>query len=214
MSAPSYLSLVQIPPSQDCIKQPKKSQVCSLIVLPLGAAGPSDWTNLDSWEEVIDNNADNNLYARRIDGIGEIPESTPIYLQSGLKRRVRAYQKELIFDIDLTCDWQYQLLTRMQCGFLNFRFWLVTLSGRIIGGSQGIRPREAIADDVYGRESNNYELGKIRITWVQKKSHDRALVEGLGVPVNPPTPPTTPTETIVTDDTNTGLTDDTGTTIF
>lgn len=211
--------LVQIPANKDCVKIASKwSQICTLIIIPFGAQKPTDWTDKDSWDEVILNTALDNQYGRLINCIGGIDEGAAIEVPNGLRVKTVGYQKQLVADLPIVHDWQYNLIQRLQLGQINFSFWFGTLDGRLVGGADGIQPNKVFADTVYSTTTGEYEKGVLKLDWSEGAISDRHARVDLPELVNPGAAPAPVVlkdqNTLITDDSDTVIIDDSGTGLF
>lgn len=163
----AFLELSAIPTNQDCTPTPRLSEITTIIVLPLGAKGPNDWTSYDDISGVVDNSTNDNQFAKLIVGRGEVQEGTPVDYQLGLQTKTVGYRKSLRFEIPIIYDQQYTLLQKLQRGALNYRFWFGTLGGRLIGGANGIKPDYSTADYSYLADEASIETGIFSIGWYE-----------------------------------------------
>lgn len=145
---------------------PLKTQIAGLIILPNSAAPPPYWTSYEHWLDVIDNSNGDNTKAKLLKGIGELPSPEEVTVTLGKSNQLvvsRLYS--LLFDTSLYFDADYLLHQKLQQNYRAFRFWILTLAGRIIGGNKGIKPDFVSASAPYGRSRTDYEVSKIVMRW-------------------------------------------------
>ena len=174
-------SLGVIDVDQDCTLYDQKfSQVCGIVFLPDTVALPSDWTDVDSWAEVLDNSVAGTK-GKYLVGEGEI--DAPNEERSDYpKRRQRVTSR--LYTLDMTVKnlnaTQYEFLRQMQCGYTGFRFWIETVGGRLFGGANGIDPDLVTVAFVYSGGRNDKEQAILTIEYEADGDPTRADVSGLG----------------------------------
>lgn len=197
--------LTALPGNLDCFIQPKLSQVCNIFIIPFGAPLPTDWTNESDFIDVIDNTNSTNQYGKQLFGVGEVPKAETIVTSMGNSRKVLGYRKQLNFEVQIGIASVYSLLQHMQLGFTSFRFWFGTIGGRLIGGEEGMIPELVSVDFPSEGTNESIEKAVIKIEWTDSSEPGRADMEGL---ITVPGP-----ALLVSDDTGTVISDDSGQTI-
>lgn len=160
--------------------KPKFSQICGLIMLPLGAARPVSWTDYNSFAAILDNTATDISKGKWFTGQGELPEATDITVSIGRGvRRIVRRRYDLPLNIDIATDQQYEFIRSLQKNYRSFRFWIPTLGGRLLGGNEGIRPDFLTAKTVYGGGVNDVETGRISLQWFSDVDPERTYMPDL-----------------------------------
>lgn len=163
------LDLPDIPQVQDCVNYSQlRSEVCGLIIRPIGASYPIAWYNLSEWydESKIDNT--DPAKAHFIAGKGSFlpTEKTTATLAGGRVEENRERKQRVSFNV-LNMDAGHIAFGRkLQANKQDFTFNVVTIGGRygafeenrIIGGFYGMQPIFtdavfAFADGTGSRES-------------------------------------------------------------
>lgn len=181
---------------QGNVLPPKLSEVCGLLVIPLGAAGPTDWTSKSAIEATADNTVTTNTNAKWITGRGEVPQPEDVVVELGkTERRIARRLYSLEFEVNVRCDPELNFLKAFQRNYRAFRFWFATRGGRFLGGTQGVYPRFVTAWSPLLRD--DVERGFIRIEWFADGAPTRATVGNLfdGAAGDPGTP--TPIENVM-----------------
>lgn len=128
---------------QDGTSYPQRlSQVCALILLPVGAEKPSDWTTIEGWEGIIDNSDTTGTKGRYLVGIGSfLPESQVVVnLAESRKTEVRDRGYRARHRVLNMSAAHRSLGRKIELGYKDFDVWLETVGGRVIGGAEGMRP--------------------------------------------------------------------------
>jgi hypothetical protein len=132
-----------MPVNQDCASyEMRLSQICGLVILPPSATLPTDWSEADGWEGVVDNSDTTGTMGRYLVGIGSFlpTDKAVIDLSGGRLVEVRERTYQLRFQV-FNLDEGHKRFGRMlQNGYRNFRAWLEPLGGGLIGGAAGISP--------------------------------------------------------------------------
>lgn len=144
----------------------RRSEIAGLLMLPTGAAGPGSWTNPTDWLTVIDNAETDDSKAKYLVGIGSfLPDSlVEVSLSGGrfVENRERTYRLNMaVLNID---DGHTDICRKWQTNARRFSFWLVTVDGRIIGGTEGMRPLRVNADFVLSSGRDSREVWNITFT--------------------------------------------------
>ena len=142
-----------------------RSQVCGIIVAPVGATLPGDVSDLDEWLGVIDNTNTDGTKARYITGFGSFlpSESVIAELSGGRLRQVKDRGYRLTFDV-VNMDSGHQAFGRkLEGGYRRFDMWLETVGGRIIGGAYGMRPFFTDAVFLFDQDANAREVLRITV---------------------------------------------------
>lgn len=155
-----------LPENVDCLPLPRHSQIAGLIMLPLGAALPTDWTNAESFLERLDNTDTIGTKGKYLLGIGSIEPATDVLVSLGRNHEHIATRKwTLNFAPQIGYAAQYAFLQSLQKSRRNFRFWFATMGGRLIGGANGIRPEFITAKVFYPGAAEDIEAASISIRW-------------------------------------------------
>lgn len=177
----TVIQLPAIPVNQGCTAYALEfSQVCGVLILPTGAALPSDWTSAEDWADAIDNTNTNNTKGKYLIGEGQVPapELDEVEYPKRLKRVVnRLYRMEI--DVDDVNVSNYSFLQKFQCGFTDFVFWIETVSGYLFGGSAGISPSFADAQFPLNGGRDDKMFSKLIIEWDADGDPPRASVDLL-----------------------------------
>ena len=165
---------------QDCAGVPSLSQVSGLLVIPDGAALPTDWETKADWTAVVDNDDTTNSKGKYITGVGNVPdpEKTTIIVAKGVTlTTIRGYQ--LILEIYNLSHIQYEFLRSLQCNPLNYVFWIENVSGHLFGGDTGISPFLTDVDFPMGGGEGDVEKAVLTINWRAKCDPPRTYIEDL-----------------------------------
>lgn len=150
----------------ECAIAPLFSEVQGLLILPIGAKSPVDWSNMDDLEAVIDNSDTNNKRGKWLLGIGEVPAPRLVVAQLGKTAQKLARKVyELSFEVDITSSSIYTFLFKLNANYTGFNFWYYTVGGYLFGKQTGIRPAFVTVDFPKGGEDDAVEIGIVRITW-------------------------------------------------
>lgn len=151
-----------------------------VIMLPLGANLPTDWTSRTDWEAVLANDNLDNTKGKYFRVIGSVlePETQTAEVVGG---------KEVIFNSTYTLnarvngisDTIYAFMQSLQCGPENYRLWYYDVSGYLYGGSTGIRPSYTWAHSVHPEGQGNYAEWKAILKWRSKCEPGRAYIPDL-----------------------------------
>ena len=173
-----------LPVDVDCIPTPALSQVAGIVIMPIAAGGPADWTDAISFLDSIDNSDTRDLKGKYFLGVGEIPEAEDITVTLGRGNiKVVRRRYSLLFSPAWFDDVHYAFFRKLQRGRLNFRFWVATYGGRLLGGPNGIMPSFVTAKMVYGRGNDDREVVNLNLQWFADVDPDRANVPDLfGIP--------------------------------
>ena len=177
----SPLELGAIDVDQDCTLYVQRySQVCGVILLPDVGSLPPDWTDAASWATVIDNGIASTTKGKYIIGEGNVP--APDEEELNYPKRMRRIQSRLYtvtLDIKNMSDAQYAFLRLIQSGYIDFRFWIETVGGRLLGGSTGIDPQLATVSFVYAGGKDDKEIASLVIEYQSDGDPLRADVPGI-----------------------------------
>ena len=172
----SVQTLGSIQADQSCILFERPfSQVNRLILLPDGVTPPPDWTDNDSWATVINNADSTDNFGKALSGIGGVPVPEKDVEQYGRAREhVGARLYTLNFRVLNMTEAMYNLLLKLQCGNVRFRFWYSTVSDFFFGGEDGLCPWFLDADIPLGPGNTDYINGDITIKWWANADPSRA----------------------------------------
>lgn len=158
--------LPALPVDQDCVPVPRLSQVVALIIVPNSAPRPNDWTTKADFDAILDNSASDDASAKLIQGRGEIQEAEDVIVALGRgERRIARRRYPLSMEVNITYDSSYEFLRSLQDDYRRFRFWIGTLGGRLLGGTQGIKPDLVSPKIPYRGGDNDVEAGFINLEW-------------------------------------------------
>jgi hypothetical protein len=138
---------------QDGTGYPQRlTQVCGVIIVPLGATKPSDWETMEGWTGVIDNSDTTGTKARYLVGIGSfLPEKQNVAdLADGRLVEVKERNYRLTFSVLNMAAGHVRFGELLENNFKDFDVYLETLGGRLIGGPPGMRPVFADSKRPYG----------------------------------------------------------------
>lgn len=147
----SDLDIPDFPLIQDCISYSQlRSEVCGLIIRPLGSSYPITWYNLSEWtdESKIDNS--DPTKAHYIVGTGSFlpTEKTVVTLAGGRVEENRERTQRVVLNVKNMNAGHIAFGRKLQANKRDFAFNVVTIGGpyaalnenRIIGGFLGMRP--------------------------------------------------------------------------
>ena len=169
------LDLPVFPTDQDCTNYPQlRSQIAGLIILPNTATAPTDWQDIADWTATIDNTDTTGDKARYLVGKGSfLPQSqVEVNLAGGrvIENRERAYRlTQVIYNMD---EGHWNFGRKLQNNLRNFRLWLETLGGRLIGGASGIKPFYVNADFTFGNGNDDREAMVITMDFFLPNSRE------------------------------------------
>ena len=136
--------LPAISQEQDCTNYPiENSQIYALYLFPDGATLPSPWSTSAGWEGVLQNpvNTPGVPVGKWLAGFGGIPESdTQVVVYPKRRLRVSKRTFTLEFEVRNMSLAQYEFMRALQCGDVDFVFWVQTVAGKLYGGPDGMRP--------------------------------------------------------------------------
>lgn len=166
--------LPDIPTVQDCTNYAQlRSEVCGLIIRPIGALSPIAWYNLNEWvdESKIDN-ADPTA-AHYIVGRGSFlpTEKTVVTLAGGRVEENRTRTQRVVLNVSNMDAGHITLGRKLQANKRDFTFNVVTIGGpygvlnnnRVIGGYLGMRPVFTDAVFAFNEGANSRESMQIII---------------------------------------------------
>lgn len=163
-----------LPVNVDCIPTPALSQIAGVIIMPIAAGSPGDWTDATSFLNAIDNSDTNDQKGKYFLGVGEIPEPDDITVTLGRSNvKVVRRRYNLLFSPAWYDDIHYAFFRKMQQGRLNFRFWIATYGGRLLGGPYGLMPSFVNAKMAYGRANEDREIVNLTLQWYADSDPDR-----------------------------------------
>ena len=169
-----------LPDGIDCSYTPRNSQIAGIVMLPLGAALPTDWQSAQAFLDAIDNTETAGRKGKYFIGIGDIPESEDITLRLGrTHQEIIGRRWTLNFAPGMAVASQYAFLQNLQKTRRNFRFWFATMGGRLLGGVNGIRPDFVTAKTLYGGGVEDLEVAKLTLQWQAMVEPDRTHLPEL-----------------------------------
>lgn len=135
--------LPAFPENQDCTGYDQlDAEVSGIIILPDGVDPAESWGTIAGWSAVIDNSDAGSDTAKYIAGKGSFTEldSPQISLAGGreLRNNIHSYQLNLnVLNMD---GGHVQFGRKCQRNKRNFKIFIETIDGRMIGGPYGIKP--------------------------------------------------------------------------
>ena len=166
---PCDVALPAIGNDQECAAYDQDdSQISDLIIVPLAAADPFDWTGAAPVyiANTINNAVSSLAYAKRLVGEGGIPVPEKNVVSLARNRQFvarRIYSTS--FRVKNLDAGQYDFMRAFQEGWLLFRFYLLTDGGKLVGPRGGIRPAFVDADLPLDRERGGKEWAEITLRW-------------------------------------------------
>jgi hypothetical protein len=135
--------LPAFPQNPDCTGYDQLfAEVSGIVVLPDGVDPAEDWGTVEDWGAVIDNSDAGSDKAKYLVGIGSLTEldSAQISLAGGREIRNNIHSYQLNLNV-LNMDGGHILFAKKcQRNKRNFRVFIETLGGRMIGGPYGLKP--------------------------------------------------------------------------
>jgi hypothetical protein len=128
---------------QNCIDYDQAlSQVCGFYLVPDGATKASNWASAASWEDVVENDDITMTKPRYLTGIGSfLPTGKEdVTLSSGRWKEYAERSYQLDFEVLNTHPGHVELMRRFETGWRQWKAWIETVGGRIIGGPDGLKP--------------------------------------------------------------------------
>lgn len=170
-----------LPEDVECLPLPSYSQVAGLIVLPLGAALPTEWSNATAMLDTIDNTDTTGQKGRMFLCTGGIERADDIDVTLG-RGNVRTVRRA--WTLEALPLWfeneQYAFLRFMQRrNNRAWRVWVITKGGRLLGGPSGIRPDFITAGIAYSSGKDDREQVRLTIRWFGDVEPDRANVPDI-----------------------------------
>jgi len=143
------------------------AQVCGLIILPLKAAHPTDWTTIEGWSEVIDNTDLTMSKGRYLVGIGSfLPDSeVQVNLAQSRDIQIRDRGYTLQFNVLQMTDGHRAFGKLLELNWKEFDVYLETVGGRLIGGALGMRPRFVNAKFPFEGDNSSRERMEISMNF-------------------------------------------------
>jgi len=158
------VTLPAFPESQDCTGYDVlKSQICGLIIVPIGANKPTNWQTLAGWSGVIDNSDQSGTKGKYLSGIGSLLPSGKKQVELSNARRVLIADRAYRFDYTVLhfAPGHIEFVKMLEGGYRDFDAWFETIGGRIIGGKDGVRPFVPDAEHRYEGELVSIEQLRI-----------------------------------------------------
>jgi len=175
---PAYVG--SLPVSSDAGGQLALSEVCNILLLPLGGSFPTTWSDLASLQAAIDNTDTTGGYGKWLSGKGSIPASNVLTAPMGRQhlKKVGA-EYTLTFEVPIWCAAYYEACRTIQKNPTYYNLWFFTVAGFGFGGSSGIRPYYLHCDLPKGGSDNAVEVGIITIRWRADGDPARVSMPGL-----------------------------------
>lgn len=159
--------LPAITPCQDTVTHiQRRSEVCGLFLLPIGADRPGSWQAVADWESVVDNESTDNTKAKYIVGRGSflLESQVQVNLSGGRLELNKEKTYRLVFNVVNIDDGHSDLFRKLENGVRNFDFWILTVGDRLIGGPRGMRPRTVNATFALAEGGTSREVWQIVLT--------------------------------------------------
>lgn len=172
------VTMPAIAADQNDVRPPKLSEICGLLILPMGAAPPDNWVLQSNIEDTADNNVTDNSKAKWLVGRGEMPQPENVIVGLGRdERRIARRLFALEFEVNIRCIPELNFIKVFERQYRSFRFWFATRGGRFLGGNTGIHPK--FVDSWTPYERDGLERAFIRIEWYADGSPMRTSVSNL-----------------------------------
>ena len=171
-----------IPTEQDCPSYEQSlSQVSDLIIIPTDGTAVdvfTDWAGEIPTptyvNDSIDNTTADNSTAHILTGIGGVAEPEELILDyPKLQQQVVERTYTLTHRIFNLSNAQYDYLTKLQCGALNFTFYYCDLGGYVYGVDGGLVPYSVDVDFPHGGGNTDKNVGILTITFRANGDPDR-----------------------------------------
>lgn len=180
------------------------AQISGIFIFPEGAALPTDWSDLASWKNAIDNEDTTQTKGKYFECEGSVSESGNNAVQVG---RGYQYIHTRTFVLSATIknsDTNHRnLIASFQNNPVEYTFFFETIEGWIYGSEDGIIPFFADSAMIWNEGAGDIETGNISIVWKARQIPDRRLI-CFDIPK------LRLAENILVDDKEEGLTDDKG----
>jgi len=175
---PAYVG--SLPVSSDAGGQLALSEVCNILLLPLGGSFPTTWSDLTSLQAAIDNTDTTGGYGKWLPGKGSIPASNVLTAPMGRQhlKKVGA-EYTLTFEVPIWCAAYYEACRTIQKNPTYYYLWFFTVAGFGFGGQNGIRPYYLHCDLPKGGSDGAVEVGIITIRWRADGDPARVSLPGL-----------------------------------
>lgn len=143
-----------------------RSEISGAYIVPNRAGMPSDWLTAPGWDGVINNEGLTLDSGRYLVGIGEfVPlEFDPAILAGGRAEVNLPRKWQLNLTVRDLSESHLALADKMARGWHEFRFWLETIDGRLIGGPTGLGAFTAVAAPRWASGLASKEVLEISVT--------------------------------------------------
>lgn len=163
---------------QECTSYSRiDSQISDLVIVPIQAPDPFDWTGANPVyvADTINNTVSSLDYARRLVGEGEVlaAESSLVLLPRN-RQLVSRRAYTLVFRVKNLEGNQYEFCKRFQGGWKMFRFYFLTVGGKLIGPVGGLLPSFVDCDFPLDPTRGGKEYAEIAIRYEADGDADRA----------------------------------------
>lgn len=177
-AVPAYVG--SLPVSSDAGGQLALSEVCNILLLPLGGSFPTTWSDLTSLQATIDNTDTTGGYGKWLSGKGSIPAANILTATMGRQhlKKVGA-EYTLTFEVPIWCSAYYEACRTIQKNPTYYTLWYFTVAGYGFGGSSGIRPYYLHCDLPKGGSDGAVEIGIITVRWRADGDPARVSMPGL-----------------------------------
>jgi len=156
------------------------SEICNILLLPIGGAFPTTWSDLESLQSAIDNTDTTGGYGKWLTGKGVIPSANVLLAPLG-RQEVKKVGAEytLTFEVPIYCAAYYEACRTIQKNPTYYTLWYFTVAGFGFGGQNGIRPYYLHCDLPKGGSDGAVEIGIITIRWRADGDPARVYLAGL-----------------------------------
>lgn len=188
------LSTLPEPGTCGATANPLPSQIAA-IVCALPTFKPEDWTDAVSFKAFASGNG------KYLPVIGAMPKPEPnrATLGRAANGALITTHKKYIANLRpaVGCGNAKTFIDNLGNNWKGFYFWLMTDGGRIIGGTQGIKPAWIDSGVYYPEGRDSLEELYIDIEWYGDDNIPTAFVPGIGITGEPQGPPTDITDMLI-----------------
>lgn len=179
-AAPTLTALPVYDGDCDPNESPINAQLVGLIVLPISARLPVDWTDAGDVTDSVANATTDNGVGKFLFGKGGIPAPVLNEITLGrIHRLVTSRLYTVTIEMLIACPAHRTFLNLLQTNWKGFTFWPYTSGDILIGGAGGIVPSFVSVDMPIGAERTSVEVGIITIQFRADGDPPRTSVPGL-----------------------------------
>lgn len=156
---------------------PPASEICLVIIAPLGCLMPKNWTDTNAFLALIDNTDTTGKYMHAITGRGTLSAqdiNTAIRGTQSLCRR--SFE---LSHVVVTNENNYALARTLERNYTGFRLWFVSLAGYLYGGSNGVTLTRSSALLAKSAEEEVTEEINLRFFWDSEGDAGRVFSPAL-----------------------------------